>query len=93
MDNLKGFVDLPGTGDVPYGEKFYDRVSRDALAMMDKEKTLILIAVTGYEEIMNQIRQNPGLSSFEAVPSIFLESLYEDMLLLSADKVAELHKL
>lgn len=86
MDNLKGFVDVPGTGDVPYGEKSYDRVSRDVLAMMDKEKTLILIAVTGYEEIMNQIRQNPGLSSFEAVPSIFLESLYEDMLLLSADK-------
>ena len=51
-----------------------------------KTSTVILIAVTGYEEILVQLRADPGLTGFEVVPSIFLESLYEDMLLLSAKK-------
>ena len=53
---------------------------------MDSDKTIILIAVTGYEEILGQLKADDRLSRFEAVPSIYLESLYEDMLLLSVKK-------
>ena len=71
IENLKGFADVS---------------DKEKLAQMDSDKTVILIAVTGYEEILGQIKEDERLSMFEAVPSIYLEALYEDMLLLSVKK-------
>ncbi|WP_051199838.1 glycosyltransferase family 32 protein [Butyrivibrio sp. FCS006] len=71
IENLKGFADAS---------------DKDKLAQMDRNKTVILIAVTGYDEILGQLKADERLSGFEAVPSIYLESLYEDMLLLSVNK-------
>ncbi len=89
IENLNGFVGIPGSADVPIGNRVYGRIGKDKLAGMDSEHTVILIAATGYEEILAQIRQDVGLSLFEAVPSIYLESLYEDCQLLSVDKPPE----
>ena len=86
IDNLKGFVDVPGTTDTVVGGRRYERISKDSLSGMNNESIFILIAVTGYEEILTQIRSDAGLARIEAVPSIYLESLYEDKLLLSVDK-------
>ncbi|WP_051192114.1 glycosyltransferase family 32 protein [Butyrivibrio sp. VCB2001] len=71
IENLKGFADAS---------------DKEKLAQMDSDKTVILIAVTGYEEILGQLKADERLSMFEAVPSIYLEALYEDMLLLSVKK-------
>ena len=71
IKNLKGFADAS---------------DKEKLAQMDRDKTVILIAVTGYEEILGQLKADERLSGFEAVPSIYLEALYEDMLLLSVNK-------
>ena len=71
IENLKGFVDAS---------------DKEKLAQMDSDKTVILIAVTGYDEILGQLKADERLSVFEAVPSIYLEALYEDMLLLSVKK-------
>ena len=71
IENLKGFADAS---------------DKDKLAQMDRNKTVILIAVTGYDEILGQLKADERLSGFEAVPSIYLEALYEDMLLLSVNK-------
>ena len=71
IENLKGFADAS---------------DKEKLAQMDSDKTIILITVNGYEEILSQLRADDRLSMFEAVPSIYLESLYEDMLLLSVKK-------
>ena len=67
-------------------DNFKGVVEKEELYEMDADKTIILIAVAGYEEILSQLRADSRLAGFEAVPSIFLESLYEDILLLSADK-------
>ncbi len=71
IENLKGFADAS---------------DKEKLAQMDRDKTVILIAVTGYDEILGQLKADERLSGFEAVPSIYLEALYEDMLLLSVKK-------
>ena len=71
IKNLKGYADAS---------------DKEKLAQMDSDKTVILIAVTGYEEILGQLKADERLSGFEAVPSIYLEALYEDMLLLSVKK-------
>lgn len=71
IENLKGFADAS---------------DKEKLAQMDSDKTVILIAVTGYDEILGQLKADERLSGFEAVPSIYLEALYEDMLLLSVKK-------
>ena len=71
IKNLKGFADAS---------------DKEKLAQMDSDKTVILIAVTGYDEILGQLKADERLSVFEAVPSIYLEALYEDMLLLSVKK-------
>lgn len=84
--NLKGFVEVSGSKAVDIGEFSFPGISKEKLAAQDKSRTVILIAVTGYEEILSQLQSDVRLSVFEAVPSIFLESLYEDTLLLSADK-------
>ncbi len=86
MDNLKGFVDVPGSSDVEIGDRRYGMMGKDKLAEINSNGALILIAVTGYEEILAQIQADAGLSGMEAVPSIYPESLYEDMQLLSVDK-------
>ena len=71
IKNLKGFADAS---------------DKEKLAQIDRDKTVILIAVTGYDEILGQLKADERLSGFEAVPSIYLEALYEDMLLLSVKK-------
>ncbi len=86
IDNLIGFVDFPGLTDTVIGKRPYDRISKYKLGKMNSKNTLILIAVTGYEEILSQINSDAGLAKIEAVPSIYLESLYEDVLLLDVDK-------
>ena len=86
IENLTGFVDVPGSADVTIGNRVYERIGKDRLAMMNSSNTVILIAVTGYEDILTRIRSDKEPVMPEAVPSIYLESLYEDMLLLSADK-------
>lgn len=86
IECLRGFVNVPGSSDVAIGNQVYGRFGKDKLAMMNSKDTVILIAVTGYEEILAQIRSDAGLSLIEAVPSIHLESLYKDMLLLSVNK-------
>ncbi len=86
IENFKGFVDTGGIKDVVYDDKSYARISKEKLGEMDSNCTVILIAVNGYEEIMDQIQADYRLSMFEAVPALYLESLYEDLLLLSGDK-------
>ena len=86
IDNLKGFVDFPGLTDPVLSQRSYDRINKDRLAKMNSKNTVILIAVTGYEEILSQIHLDMRLSFIEAIPSIYLEALYEDMQLLSAEK-------
>ncbi len=86
IEQLCGFVQVPGTAPVPIGDRIYDRVSKEKLSQMNRENTLLLIAVTGYEEILSQIQTDAKLDGIDAVPSVFLEALYEDMLLLSAPK-------
>ncbi len=86
IDNIRGFVGIPGKESARYLGHFFDVFTKEEVARMDIDKTVILITVTGYEEILAQLRADPGLTGFEAVPSIFLESLYEDMLLLAAKK-------
>ncbi len=71
IENLKGFANAS---------------DKEKLAQMDSDKTVILITVTGYDEILGQLKADERLSVFEAVPAIYLESLYEDMLLLSVNK-------
>ena len=71
IKNLKGFADAS---------------DKEKITQMDRDKTVILIAVTGYDEILGQLKADERLSGFEAVPSIYLEALYEDMLLLSVKK-------
>ena len=57
IENLKGFADAS---------------DKEKLAQMDRDKTVILIAVTGYEEILGQLKADERLSVFEAVPAIYL---------------------
>ena len=86
IENLKGFVgisdkekpEIPGHSCAVFG--------KEELAGLDSDKTIILIAVTGYEEILSQLHSDERLAGFEAVPAIYLEALYEDMLLLSVKK-------
>ncbi len=86
IGNLKGFVDVSGKTDIWIGGRPYEMIGKDDLAGMDHGNKMILIAVTGYDEILAQIRSDAGLASIEAVPAIYLESLYDDILLLLADK-------
>ncbi len=86
IDNLIGFVDVPGMTDTGIDDRTYAKIGRDELADLCGSDKMLLIAVTGYDEILSQLRSDAGTASIEAVPSIFLESLYEDMLLLAAEK-------
>ena len=86
IENLTGFVGVSEKGPVEASGRFYEIYAKEQLAAMDAGKTVILITVAGYEEILSQLRADARLAGFEAVPSIYLESLYEDMLLLSVKK-------
>ena len=86
IDNLKGFARTADKEAIKVLSRSYDTFTKEELSEFDHNKTVILIAVTGYEEILNQLSSDVRLAEFEAVPSIYLESLYEDMLLLSAPK-------
>ncbi len=89
IENLKGFADLPGPAELRIGDRVYGRIGKEKTAMPDSQNTVIMIAVSAYEEALSRIRRDAALSAFEAVPSIYLESLYEDMQLLSVDKPPE----
>lgn len=86
IDNLRGFAGTIEKESVEIAGHSYDVFGKEELAEMESDKTVILVAVTGYEEILNQLRSDPRLAGFEAVPAIYLESLYEDILLLSVNK-------
>lgn len=86
IDNLAGFADVSCTGDIEAGGRMYRRFGREDLAKMNRENTVILIAVSGYEEVLAGLNSDRILSGFEAVPSVYPELLYEDMMLLSAPK-------
>lgn len=86
IDNLKGFTGITGKDSVDLSDHSYALYGKDELIKLDSNKTIILIAVTGYNEILTQLKSDPGLAGFKAVPSIYLEFLYEDTLLLSAPK-------
>lgn len=86
ITNLKAFVDHEKRTPVEINGRSYPRIGKTELALKDRRKTVILIAVNGYEEVLSQLRADAALSAFEAVPSIYPEFLYEDTLLLSADK-------
>ncbi len=88
VQNLKGFVRLPGEkmnreprplGPLP-------RFTRQDLATLPTGRTVILISAVGYREILEQIHADPALVGFEAIPSIYLESLYEDLQMLQAPR-------
>lgn len=84
--NLRGFVRDSDKEAVEVFDQSYDLFAKEELAKMNSDKTIILIAVVGYEEILKQLKADDRLAGLNAVPSIYLESLYEDKLLLSANK-------
>jgi len=86
IENMKGFADAGYPDEVTAGDRSYGRISDEKLSEMNSDSTVILIAVSGYEEAATRIRSDAGLSMLETVPSFYLELLYEDMLLMSADK-------
>ncbi len=86
IENLNGFVGVSDKETVDVQGRSYEVLGKEKLTELDSTKTIILIAVTGYEEIINQLQSDARLSGFEAIPSIFLESLYEDIALLSCQK-------
>ncbi len=86
MKNLKGFLNTFVTASIETCYPVSEIVQKEQLGEMDRENTLLLIAVNGYGELLSQLRSDAVLASFEAAPSVFLEFLYEDMLLLSAAK-------
>lgn len=65
---------------------FRGHTDREKLMNMSHDNTLVIIAVSGYREILSQLKGNSYLADFMAVPSIFLEALYEDMKMLCAPK-------
>ena len=86
VDNLRGFAGTAEKEKIEISDRFYDAFSKEELAKLDSNKTIILVTVAGYEEILTQLKSDARLAKFEAVPSIYLESLYEDLLLLSGNK-------
>ena len=86
LANLKGIVDPSGSTDILLEEQRFRRLGKEDLAVLNPKRTVILVAVTGYEEIMNQLKADAQLAAFEAVPAMYLEALYEDIQLLSVEK-------
>lgn len=70
IENLRGFVGTPDTESIELSGRSFDIFGKEELAEMEISKTIILIAVAGYEEILSQLRSDARLAGFEAVPSI-----------------------
>ncbi len=85
IENFKGVIGDSGTAVEIDGRQYFG-IEKEQLTEMDSSSTMILVTVAGYEEIIGQLRSDAMFMMFEAVPSIFLEFLYEDMLLLSGIK-------
>ena len=93
IGRLKGFVRTSGKKTVEVSGCSYDTFGMEELAKMDSGRILILVTVSGYEETLIRLKADERLAKFEAVPSVYPETLYEDMLLLSAAKPpAHYHK-
>lgn len=88
IERLRGFLDTTGKEEVILDDKRYDRVKKSDLYSANTDNTVILIAVTGYMEIQTQLSSDPLLASIKAIPSIYLESLHEDLRMLSVTKPA-----
>ena len=86
IDRIKGFLDTTGTESVTINGRQYNRIKKSDLYSLNIENIVILIAVTGYKEIQSQLTLDKRLSSIRAIPSIYLEALYEDLAMLSASK-------
>ncbi|MDO4188235.1 MAG: glycosyltransferase [Lachnospiraceae bacterium] len=86
IERLGGFLDTTGSGKVVLDGRQYDRIKKSDLYSKNAENLVILIAVTGYREIQSQLSADPYFSSITAIPSIYLESLYEDLMMLSVIK-------
>ena len=84
--NVKGFVDMPGIGEIRLDGKVYDSIMKKDIGAYSAEKTVLLISAVGYKEILSQIKADTVLKHMEAIPAIFLEALYEDILMLSAPR-------
>lgn len=83
IENLRGFVDS-SEDQISINDMSYDSISRSDLASLPGEHTVLLIAVTGYREILSQLKSDSKLAGLNAIPSIYLEALYEDILMLAA---------
>lgn len=81
--NLRGFVDASDEH-IVFNKKSYSSIRRSDLASFPKDRIVLLIAVNGYREIMAQLRADSQLAQIKAIPSIYLEALYEDRQLLLA---------
>lgn len=86
---LIGFVDIAGSREMEVEGHTYPRLKKGEISSMDEKQTVILIAAVGYQEILSQIRNDPKLRGFLAIPSIYLEALYEDLRMLLAPKPPE----
>ena len=83
LENLRGFVEPDGKP-VVLQDRSYDGIPLPELSRISHEKTVLLIAVKGYREILSQLRADAGLAHLTAIPSLYLEALYEDKMMLSA---------
>ena len=63
VENLRGFVDGPGAKKVSIGGRSFPKYNKSVLAGMN-QKTVLLITVTGYLEILAQIIDSPYISYF-----------------------------
>ena len=61
VENLCGFVDGPGAKKVSIGGRSFPKYNKSVLAGMN-QKTVLLITVTGYLEILAQIIDSPYIS-------------------------------
>jgi len=67
-------------------DNYRGHADKARLMQLPHENALIIIAVSGYREILSQLQGDSYLAKFMAVPSLFLEALYEDMIMLSTAK-------
>ncbi len=84
--NLIGFVGPSQVKEAELDGRSYPVIDREELPEYGSRGAVLLIAVNGYDEILTQLRSDVRLSGIEAIPSIYVEFLYEDLQFLSADK-------
>lgn len=83
VDNLRGFVEANGSSKT-FGNVTYPCMKKADLENCNKN-TILLISVVGYQEILSQLAADPKIAEIDAIPSIYLEALYEDYLMLTTD--------